>query len=678
MLPSAMTRYRTLDPVLVLPEHVSTPAIDRATYATIQKIAGGYMYATTKVPRGTKSVTIKIKIATSGTLPTVVTSREYFDCPIGAMLRQGCVFADERGAYTYGQVTAHCADTKSLTVTTRQGNVQCAAATVASVEAFIAILLFDSDRPTVDMDHQGLRGVHAAVAARVRGDPLCNIAPTTDLALILENVWPSPTIAVVPWIDMLTGTHQLCGVQHAVNFTRYESTSEIPAGVVIGYSVGDDPTRRSKNRAPPPPVLDLVSDDDDGDLDAGPTRPTSQMATRRVAPSATAPASTSSFLPELSPSHVTYARAACAGNDPRVHDAPASAPAQRLYDIFDRELAQRQLTRAANSQQSEDPVLDHLMTFDAERDVILSKTDFNPDGFMRSMFKSLHDASLHLMTGMEFARHCTVQAKWPFHVCPAIVTGLFHGDFGPGRISINHFHSGHRKDYDAWCRSNHVDFQNYGKSAKLPLPTPFESIQGLRDACRNFGTYAKRLGSPILLAFYDRLSAFEEDLPTDRPVDKREVQVYGQWIDESCAELRAQLGARLLSRSTTPPSIGVINPVTTMLSRDNRRLDRLVAEVLYTQRGSKREGTISKEDPPPKKRAKVDDPSPWNTHVPIVGGKRVCMRNLSVKGCTGGPDGGCTIPALTHQVPTAKLHASVLKRIESAFGGLHHRHAQLQ
>ncbi|KDO21629.1 hypothetical protein SPRG_12869 [Saprolegnia parasitica CBS 223.65] len=263
-----------------------------------------------------------------------------------------------------------------------------------------------------------------------------------------------------------------------------------------------------------------------------------------------------------------------------------------------------------------------------------------------------------------------------FATAPAIMTALHHWDFAPGRLSIAHLQNMDPREYGAWCVAKKIDVSNNGSTAKMPEAAPFADMAGLRDACSNVGRLAADLGSPVLRAFAARLASFMRELPNSGVYGKAQVTVFSTWIDDACRQLHDELRARMCGAQR---AINVISVTHTPLLRFNQQLSELVMESRILPTNNKRQGSDATGTQAKKAKAgaAAEVKHPWFEHVPTHDGKKICLKNLTKRGCASNAAGECFNSNNVHHVTAIKLHPHVLQHLEH-MGGLNELHNALK
>ncbi|KAE9097686.1 hypothetical protein PF006_g23519 [Phytophthora fragariae] len=306
-----------------------------------------------------------------------------------------------------------------------------------------------------------------------------------------------------------------------------------------------------------------------------------------------------------------------------------------------------------------------------------SSSNFRPTDTQRLIHSQLVNDKFASMSGQRFLETLQIQKKdFSFLAHPATGSGFYSWGFGFLGLSLMHFARVTAKARREAAKT--YDMTHFkGRAQRRQCAAPENTaaiISAIDSLARAVLTAYKPFVASMLVELLTFILEIESEGVATTASDAQEV-VY--WIDERLELFRSHLAeADSAAASRVSSTFSIIDPsfVGVLQAISRKQLDSVVssraaraAGVVPLSTGPRRQVSLNGAHHCDSKARQQVPPSIVKA-LPVVRGKRLCMRNLSNDGCHG-RDGGCTVPYRSHLKP-AKLPADVIEYITEHFGGL--------
>jgi len=612
--------------LLVYPEQVDCDVIDEPTYAMVVNFVSATVVSVTT--QGNLSFTFDVS---SSILAFQRVSVEEYGhvAALGSYVRKA-VLLRHRGVYHYGQVRGYDFGSGTLSVRTSIGLLNIEPASLVPVDAPLAMLLFEYNFPAGSVTTQALDAMHDLITLRIVGDAAAGVVAVNDVAEALNGFAPEPGSLVLEWCDPGTGIVAQCGLDHVMRYVCYDGCA-VPNNVVLGSNFCDDPAHR--------PNPDRTRDDAEDFLS-----PRIKYNGKRRHDRITPPSSKG--------------------------DTPTLDAFGDLDELLRLHAGMSERLRAAPD------LRDYMGAQLAVSDPKPNKFTFDPSAGQQLVFKAMYARPLHQARAICLLEKWAANTRIGFLAYPALLVRLYDFRFGFGGLSIAHFCPRTAADLVSLHGSASIDMSNFSPhTAKLPGPDPVESLSDLRSCVDKLQEFFFENGSPHAHHLMSLTSKFLQEFSTSASSTKRHLKCIVTWINQTFQLYRYELSQDLESPN------GYSNRHKKIYLRLNKRHPDLQEE-FHEIDGEKDEPCLqpgaSAEVTAPKKPRKEDDPKAprevpsWYASIPRTkGGKSLCARFLSVKGCPSAVQGKCMSSNRVHAWPTKPLDDALVAAITKQWGSLH-------
>ncbi|ETP49153.1 hypothetical protein F442_05237 [Phytophthora nicotianae P10297] len=247
-----------------------------------------------------------------------------------------------------------------------------------------------------------------------------------------------------------------------------------------------------------------------------------------------------------------------------------------------------------------------------------------------------------------YVEHSRVARATKFVPHPAILSRLYDFLFGVCGLSVLHFRRFDLTAQQEHANTNHFNARNFSASVELPKLTGEPCLGDLKAALGVLGTYC--------IEFFDgrtrRLNLLKNAVITSRG-PKQRYRLSHSGVATCWLRIGLPVSTPLTTRRPHISAHGVA--LFTLPNKRNHQSRAAFGGKPYPQ-------------PPTSKRTVP-------VEVGLVapreeGGKQLCLRFISKKGCPSTSSTRCTHPWLAHFVPKEKIDPVVKKHVQDKLGGL--------
>ncbi|KAE8962518.1 hypothetical protein PR001_g29683, partial [Phytophthora rubi] len=566
----------------------------------------------------------------------------------GRLLRRPVFALTENRPY-YGQVTAY----EGSLVTIRHGDqmTQVPVSDVEEVAPVIVFLLHKAQLMRRLESRSAIGQAHTRLLDRLMGT---EEAPgTRDVRRLLTGIapvaaHPRPT-ATLTWMDPRTGRDSSCSVRHVIDFGFYvDGNHDVPADTALGAHFWEDPNFPGPPSGPQPtPVSTRL-------LGPRPRRTPARRAAR------TSPAG----LEEVPPTP----------DQSRDHLVPPGAADQSRFVEFMDALDTSPFDTAHSDQGSLATAPPAQTTTPSAGPGRRTRSDENP-------FSTV-DASMRILAALaeqpdllqHYARQLGDQERDPKRPRYSSISDLQPTDDSTGRLDRQHSFrpSARQQDVHALtCADDHRD---------LP-PLPREPSHGdLKAALGVLGTYSEEFFDPNTRSLVSAAKDFAEELSDYEPWSSNEVKTLAFWFSNIFAAYRRSCehdldhgsATRLDVRSRFSMQDPELSGMLLKMSRQRMRMQLPSSASVDAGRSNVQATGLPTRSVRgnPKEAPKRQVPTEVGLATPRQGGKQLCLRFISARGCPSASADRCTHSFLGHFVPTTKLDPVVKAHVQDKLGGL--------
>jgi hypothetical protein len=657
---------------LILPEVVSGH-VEFPFYGKVTAIEG----ETATVESLSEHESFTGQVPANSLQASLVTKAEATRLRHRALLRQAA-WIQSAGRYWHGQVVGFDGRLARLQLPARTVLVE--PSELTAVAPVVALLLRDISFSTDDMSADTLTDVHSTILERILEGP----DASNDIAAVLHELVPRSALPtgneVVQWVDSRTGVERTFRLQHVVDFAYVnDGNNPWPPSLrsSIGHSFCDDPlmreasaVRSAANSGPAtqrhvstPVSLSSLFADAESAHSSNPSPHVPPRTPRRRSdpagelelqePPRVRSRTVSAGRPDYNVHMASPAQLQAGGLDTRVIDALVDQP-----DLLGRYI------RLVSSSIS--PV-ETATGNDPEPERRTSKYAFAPTSTQISIHDAITAPSHRGKHPTLFVETLIQSTAVRFQPHPGVVMRIFDFQFGLLGLSILHFIPFGIHQRMAWLNKGGVNMQNFSAGVAVPRPEPAESMGTLIDASRVLCRFAQDFFTPpvrdvfeALLELFQRLDSWHTWAAVDLPH-----LIY--WANEVLENFRSRV------HSSHDP-ISSSESVVARISLNDGELQNVLHSSarrpsISHQPGRRGGNPVALREQPGQQSAQPRIPRQIFDLIPKHNGRQICLRYLSVLGCSSGSSDRCNYGSRVHAVPDS-LDARVKGHIIQRMGGL--------